>query len=290
MANLKGNQVVLGTSQQTIPAEHMAKNTVATILNAMLDKEGFRKRFDELLGKRMPAFMGSLVSMVNGDDNLKQCFLNNSTSVIQSALKAASYNLPIDPALGFAYIIPFKDTATFIMGYKGMRQLALRTGAYTGMNVVDIRAGELKHWDRLTEDCEIEWIEDEDLRESTPIVGYLGYFRLCNGFEKKIYKTVKQINKHEEKFRKGKYRPKIWNTNFEEMASKTVFRELISKWGLMSIDYQSATPETIKFAEGVATGTIDDEELQAIDVTTAAVEQPAADNGSDITLGLTDKA
>ena len=228
--------------------------------------------------------MGSLVSMVNADENLKAAFLESPMSVIQSALKAASYNLPIDKSLGFAYVIPFNTKkkvgnkeywakeAQFILGYKGMVQLANRTGAYSGLNVVDIREGELKKWDRLTEEYEIEWIEDEDVREATPIIGFMGYFKLVNGFSKTIYRTVKQIDQHEQKFRKGKYRNNLWATNYNEMASKTVIRELISKWGLMSIDYQTANTETLQLAQNIASGDLDDEEKPVIDIETTSEE------------------
>ena len=157
-----------------------------------------------------------------------------------------------------------------------MVQLANRTGAYKGLNVVDVREGELKKWDRLTEEYEIEWIEDEELREKTPIVGFIGYFKLVNGFSKVIYRTVKQINAHELKFRKGKYRNSLWNTNYNEMAAKTVIRELISKWGLMSIDYQTANEQTVQFAQDIAAGSLDDEEKPTLDLTPAEVKQVEA--------------
>ena len=243
-----------------------AKQTVGGLLQTMLDTENYRNRFQELLGKRMPSFMGSIVSMVNEDAALKEAFFNAPMTVIQSALKAAAYNLPIDKALGFAYVVPFfnsktgKREAQFILGYRGMIQLANRTGAYEKLNVVDVREGELKSFDRLTEDVEVEWIQDEEQRERLPIIGYLGYFRLINGFEKKIYMSVGAIDAHERKFRKGgKGRPAIWNDNYDAMACKTVLRRLISKWGLMSIDYQKADAQTVQLAQDIASGNVDDE-------------------------------
>ena len=250
------------------PVDQKAKQTVGGLLQAMLDSENYRNRFQELLGARMPQFMGSVVSMVSEDPYLKEAFFNAPMTVIQSALKAASYNLPIDKALGFAYVVPFwnsktgKREAQFILGYRGMIQLANRTGAYERLNVVDVRQGELKKFDRLTEDVEVEWIPDEAVREKLPVVGYLGYFRLVNGYEKKIYMSVGQIDAHEKKFRKGKAgskRPAIWEDNYDGMACKTVLRRLIGKWGLMSIDYQRADAQTIKIAQDIATGTVDDE-------------------------------
>ena len=121
------------------------------------------------------------------------------------------------------------------MGYKGMYQLAMRTGVYSKLNVVDIRDGELVSYDRLTEDIEINFIEDEDERDKKPIIGWCGFFRLVNGMEKKIYMTVKQIEQHERKHRKGNYMGKGWRDDFEAMCAKTVLRRLIGKWGIMEI-------------------------------------------------------
>ena len=228
------------------------KKTVNTLMNAMLDGEKLRSRFDDLLGKRAPQFISSVVSLVNADANLQTAFYESPMTIIQSALKAATFDLPIDQNLGYAYIVPFKNNkknadgtwskkmeASFILGWKGMHQLALRTGAYKTINVVDIRDGELKSYNRLTEEVNIQFVEDDNERESLPIIGYVGYYRLVNGAEKTIYMTKSQIENHEKKFRKGDYMGKGWKDDFDAMARKTVYRRLIGKWGVMSIDYQS---------------------------------------------------
>jgi recombination protein RecT len=227
-----------------------AKKSVNQIMNAMLDGENLRNRFNDLLGKRTPQFISSIVSLVNSDKNMQQAFYESPMTVIQAGLKAASFDLPVDQNLGYAYIVPFnnfnKDSgtskmeATFILGWKGMHQLAIRTGAYKTINVVDVREGELKSYNRLTEEIEIEFIEDDDERESKPVIGYVGYYRLVNGTEKTIYMTVKQIENHEKKFRKGKYQGKGWRDDWDAMARKTVYRRLIGKWGVMSIEYQTS--------------------------------------------------
>lgn len=228
------------------------KQSVNQLMNSMLDGEKLRGRFDELLGKRAPQFISSLVSMVNADVNMQLAFYESPMTVVQSALKAASFDLPIDQNLGYAYIVPFKNSkklpdgnwekrmeASFILGWKGMHQLALRTGAYKTINVVDVRQGELKSYNRLTEEVEIVFEEDEDKRDALPIEGYVGYYRLVNGAEKTIYMSVKQIQNHEKKNRKGDYMGKGWRDDFDAMARKTVYRKLIGKWGVMSIDYQN---------------------------------------------------
>jgi recombination protein RecT len=249
MANKIQNQIAK-VEENKVQAQ--GKQTVNQLMNAMLDGEKLRGRFNDLLGKRTPQFVSSLVSLVNADVNLQQAFYEAPMTVIQSALKAASFDLPIDQNLGYAYIVPFKNSkkdadgnwhkvseASFILGWKGMHQLALRTGAYKTINVIDIREGELKNYNRLTEEVDINFIEDEDERETKKIIGYVGYYRLVNGAEKTIYMTVKQIENHEKKHRKGEYMGKGWKDDFDAMARKTVYRRLIGKWGVMSIDYQS---------------------------------------------------
>lgn len=249
------------------PANQQQKPSVQSVVNSMLDRDNLRKRFDELLGKRAPQFVSSLVSLVNASPNLQQAIFESPATVIQAALKAATYDLPIDPALGYAYIVPFRNNnkgvmeASFIMGYKGMNQLAMRTGAYKVINVEDVREGELKHWNRLTEEIDLEFIEDENEREALPVIGYVGYFRLLNGTEKTIYMTVKQIEAHEKKFRKGKDMGKGWRDDWDAMARKTVYRRLIGHWGLMSIDYHTADASTIAAAQAVATGQFDDQPI-----------------------------
>jgi recombination protein RecT len=228
------------------------KQTVNQLMTAVLDGEKMRSRFDELLGKRAPQFVSSVVSLVNASPALQEAFYDSPMTVIQSALKAATFDLPIDQNLGYAYIVPFKNNkknadgtwtkkseASFILGWKGMHQLALRTGAYKTINVVDVRKDELRSYNRLTEEVDIEFEEDEEKRESLPVIGYVGYYKLVNGAEKTIYMTVKQIENHEKKFRKGDYMGKGWKDDWDAMARKTVYRRLIGKWGVMSIDYQS---------------------------------------------------
>lgn len=245
-------------------AKQASKN-VSALFNAMLSKDGYQKRFNELLGKRAPQFIGSLVSMINDDPRMVQAFYDAPISIIKAALRAASYDLPIDPMLGQAYVVPFynsrkeKMEAVFILGYKGMYQLAVRTGCYKRINVINIREGELIRWNRLTEEIEIQFIEDDDEREKLPIIGYCGYFELTNGMEKTIYMTSKQIENHEKKFRKGDYMGKGWKEDWDSMASKTVLRRLLGKWGLLSINYQTADEATIRLAESVASGNLDDE-------------------------------
>lgn len=252
-------------NQAAAMQQNPAGASISVMVNSLLDREGYRRRFDDLLGRRAPQFVSSIVSMVSADKNLQEAFRNAPLTVIQSALKAATYDLPIDTALGYAYVVPFRNKgtmeATFLLGYKGMLNLALRTGVYKTINVVDVRAGELKHYNRLTEEVEIDFVEDEDDREALPIVGWVGYFRLVNGTEKTIYMTRKQIEAHEKKHRKGQYMGKGWRDDFEAMARKTVLRRLLGTWGIMSIDYQRADAATVAAADAIATGQWDGEDI-----------------------------
>ena len=272
-----------------------AAKSVNQIVNSILDGEAMRRRFDDLLGKRAPQFISSLVSLVNATPQLQQAMYEAPMTVIQSALKAATYDLPIDVSLGYAYIVPFKNKqpdgsyrneAAFILGYKGMHQLAMRTGAYKTINVLDVREGELQSYNRLTEEIDLDFIEDEDDREQRAVIGYVGYFRLINGTEKTIYMTKKQVEAHEKKHRKGQYMGKGWRDDWDAMARKTVYRQLIGKWGLMSIDYRTADAHTIAAAEAIATGQFDADDAASgavsvdyIDLETgevAEVDKPSA--------------
>ena len=287
MANTIQNQVARRENTQVQNAE---KQSVNQLMNSILDGEKFRSRFNDLLGKRTPQFISALVSLVNSDVNLQQAFYESPMTVIQSALKAATFDLPIDQNLGYAYIVPFnknykgddntwhkRKEANFILGWKGMHQLALRTGAYKVINVVDVREGELKKYNRLTEEIEIVFEEDEDKRESMKIVGYLGYYRLVNGAEKTIYMTIKQIENHEKKNRKGDSMGKGWKDDFDAMARKTVYRKLIGKWGVMSIEYQTQG-DGLNLANQMRDEynlENSDEEIITIDADTGEVKQDA---------------
>ncbi len=250
-------------SAETAPAAQMATQSISVMMNNLLDQEKYRARFDDLLGKRAPQFVSSIVSMVNADNKLQQAFYQSPLSVIQAALKAAAFDLPIDPSLGYAYIVPFNNLvetdrgkekrmeATFILGWKGMHQMALRSGVYKTISVVEVRQGEFVSYNRLTGDLDLSFVEDEDNRSRLPVIGYAGYYRLINGAEKTIYMTKKQVEDHERKHRKGQYMGKGWREDFDAMALKTVYRQLIGKWGIMSIDYRSSE-EAVALAQQLA--------------------------------------
>ena len=247
-------------TQQEQAMQQPKNMSIAKCLNNALDNSSFKKRFDELLGKRAPQFVSSLASLISSTPAVLSIFNQDPVQVIQAALKAAAYDLPIEPSLGYAYILPFGSSATFVLGYKGMVQLALRTGLYIRLNAVDVREGELVSYDRLTEDIEFAWEADNVKRAALPIIGYVAFYRLKNGMEKTLYMTNAEISAHEMANRKGKYQNPVWKNHFDEMAKKTVLRRLLSKWGIMSINYLEANPSDQQVMKHMAEGTLDDDD------------------------------
>ena len=208
--------------------------TIANNVKGLMDSPAVKKRFEEVLCERAPQYMSSIVNLVNSDTNLKKC---EPMSVIASCMVAATMDLPVDKNLGYAWVVPYGTKAQFQMGYKGYIQLALRTGQYKAINVVEIREGELIRWNSLSEEVEIDFTQ----RKSNKVIGYAGYFKLLNGFEKTVYWSREEIEAHAKKFSKTyNFKNGAWQTDFDSMAKKTVLRNLLSKWGILSIEMQKA--------------------------------------------------
>ena len=257
--------IIQKAQQKQLEQQQPKKSTgVATILNDLLDKDGMRKRFDDLLGKRAPQFISSIIAVVNADANMQRVVAEDPMTIVQAALRAAMYDLPIDNGLGYAWLIPSKNKvktpdgevkrwqARMQLGWKGLVQLCIRTGVYQRVpSAVDVREGELVSYDRLTGDAEFAWIEDEDEREKAPIIGYAAYFRLKNGAEATLYMTKKQIEKHEKKYRAGDYMGKGWRDDWDAMAKKTVLTALVKHKGLLSIDYRDGDSTSVALAQAV---------------------------------------
>lgn len=219
--------------------ENITKKTVSSILS----QESIKARFAEILGKNANAFMSSIISATKANPSLLDC---EPESIISSAVISATLNLPIQSNLGFAYIVPYnsKDQngnifkqAQFQMGYKGFVQLALRTAQYKNINASEVYEGELVKHDRITGEVEL----DTTKKRSNKIIGYVAYFKLLNGFEKMLYMTKEQIENHGTKYSKS-YSNKYgrWQQDFDSMALKTVIKLLLSKYGILSIEMQTA--------------------------------------------------
>lgn len=230
----------------------------ATGVQLMLSRDSVKKRFEELLGRKAPGFISSLLNIVNGSTDLQQC---NPQQVLASAAVAAALDLPIDPNLGFAYIVPYKGRATFQMGWKGFVQLAMRTGMYKTINSTHVFEGEIESFNRITGDV----VFSEGGATSDVTVGYIAYFKLINGFEKFEYWTLEQVQAHAQRFsqsyRSGRSSP--WQTDFNAMATKTVLKSLLSHYGILSIEMQTA----VKSDQAVITETDDGEQYEYADNT-----------------------
>lgn len=216
-------------------------------------------------------FVTSIISSVAVTPALSEC---TPDSIISAALLGETLGLSPSPQLGQFYMVPYDDkkrgrkVAQFQLGYKGYIQLAIRSGNYKKINVLPIKEGELVHFDPLNEEIDVRLIEDDEERENAPTVGYYAMFEYLNGFKKAIYWSKKKMLRHADKYsaafsleaRPGKY-PKVsyadyvagnydpktewlyssfWYKDFDGMAQKTMLRQLISKWGIMSIEMQKA--------------------------------------------------
>ena len=211
-------------------------------LQQLLNSQGIKRRFEELLDNAAPSFISSILTIFNSNPKLREC---NPNSILTAAGVAAALKLPINPGLGFAHIVPYKGQATFQIGAKGFVQLAMRSGLYRTLNSGAVREGQIADIDFVTG----EIIRGEKI--SDKIVGYLAYMELVNGFKKSLYMTVEELQAHAEKYsmsyaydvRSGR-RSSVWSTNFDAMAKKTVLKKLLSNFGIISIDQQSAALAT----------------------------------------------
>ena len=213
-------------------------------LSAYLTSYAVRKRINDVVGgKDGQRFISSIVSAVNANESLKEC---TPQSIFSAALLGESLKLSPSPQLGQYYLVPFNGkekgkNAQFQLGYNGYIQLAIRSGQYKKLNVLAIKEGELVRFDPLTEEIEVNLIEDEEVREEAKTTGYYAMFEYTNGFREAIYWSKKKMEAHAKKYSKSYCKSSsVWQTNFDAMAYKTMLRQLISKWGIMSIDMVSA--------------------------------------------------
>ena len=210
-----------------------------------LAKEAVKANVESVLGvKDSQRFISSVVSAVQTNPALSDC---TNASILSAALLGHSLNLPQSPQIGMFYFVPFKDTkkgvteATFQLSYRGMLQLAMRSGQYKSINVTDIREGELVSYDPIEDLYEFNPETDINKRGTLKIIGDYAYFVMVNGFKKGIYWPKEKVEAHAKKYsatyRKGYG---LWSTDFDSMARKTLLRQLISKWGIMSVEMERA--------------------------------------------------
>lgn len=216
-------------------------------LTAYLTRDAVKEQINKVVGgKDSQRFISAIVSATTINPMLQEC---TNQSILSAALLGEALKLSPSPQLGHYYFVPFNDkthgkVAQFQLGYKGYIQLAIRSGQYKKLNVMSIKEGELEYFDPLNEDIKINlMVDDWDKREATPTIGYYAFFELTNGFRKALYWSKTQMETHALKYSMG-YRAKkgytFWEKDFDGMAYKTMLRQLISKWGIMSIEMQNA--------------------------------------------------
>lgn len=216
-------------------------------LTAYLTQDAVKNQINSVIGgKDGQRFIASIVSAVNTNPALSEC---TNRSILSAALLGESLKLSPSPQLGHYYMVPFNDknkgkVAQFQLGYKGYIQLAIRSGQYKKLNVLAIKEGEIEYFDPMNEEIQVSLMVNKwNEREALPTVGYYAMFELTNGFRKAIYWSKEQMEAHALTYSPG-YKAKkgytFWEKNFDAMAYKTMLRQLISKWGIMSIDMQAA--------------------------------------------------
>lgn len=247
--------------------------------NAMLENTRTQEYLTNVLGEKKQTFVSNMVALVSSNKALSEC---DPSTIMFSCLKATALSLPLDPSLGLAWVLPYKDNknnttvATFQLGAKAYIQLALRTAQYRKINVRDVREGEIVGEDFVSGEMQFKKLEKD--RSKAQVVGYVAMFELINGFSKQLYMSVEELDAHAKRFsqtyRKGyglwadkDMRPK--------MAEKTVLKLLLSKWGVLSVEMEQAIKsDSAVLGENNSVRYVDNEE-DAIDLEKAAAVQKA---------------
>ncbi len=234
--------------------------------SVFMSQENIKNLVQQAVGQNAQSFTTAIISAVSNNPDLQKC---SQVTILSTALQGEALKLSPSPQLGQYYMVPFnkKDkqgnivsvSAQFILGAKGYKQLAMRSGQYRDIDVLEIKEGEYKGRDKATGKQLFEFIEDDDVREEKSTIGYMAYFELLNGFRKTVYwtknKMIKHADTYSQAFSADKYDDYIngkvpqkelykyssfWYKNFTEMAFKTLLRYLLSQWGVMSIEMQKA--------------------------------------------------
>ena len=279
-----------------------------TNLTAYLTSDAVKSQINKVIGgNNGDRFVSSIISAVQANASLKEC---TSPSIVSAALLGYSLKLSPSPQLGQYYLVPFYNRkkglseAQFNLGYKGYIQLALRSGQYKKLNVLAIKEGELINYNPLDEEIEVKLIDDEEERENAKTIGYYAMFEYLNGFKKTMYWSKAKMESHALKYSQG-YKAKkgytFWEKDFDSMAYKTMLRQLISKWGIMSIDMQSALDSdmgvikedgTVDYVDNVTEESVEDnvvadtttEEVKEDKKAAAKTENNNGDNGTQMDI------
>jgi recombination protein RecT len=241
--------------------QNSLQNTVATpTFSVFLTSTAVQRKINEVIGgKDGQRFMTQILSAVTNNPDLARC---EQMSILNCAFLGEGLKLSPSPQLGQYYMVPFKDNnrdttvATFVLGYKGYIQLAIRSGYYKKINVIAIKEGELVRYDPLAEDIEVNLIPDEEAREKAKTSGYYAMFEYTNGFRKTMYWSKSKMEAHAKKYSpayaadlRKKTTYTFWSKDFDGMAYKTMLRQLMSKWGITSIELQQAIESDMTFQD-----------------------------------------
>lgn len=234
----------------TVTTTNQNSETGIKGMSKFLNSDVIKNKFAEVLGDKDKgvAFVSSILSVVNSNGQLASADQN---SLYTSALMAATLDLPINPSIGHAFLVPFntkqsdgtyKTMVQFQISAKGLKQLAMRSGQFIRMNDSDVREGEIESVDRMTGEIKFKWIQNETERLSKPIVGFVSYFKLVNGFESTFYMTKEEVELHAKTYSQTykKYGTGLWKEQFVKMASKTVIKLHLSKDAPLSTSVQKA--------------------------------------------------
>lgn len=256
--------------------------------SAFLSTDAMKKKINEMVGgEKGQQFITAIISAVSTNPQLAEC---DHSTILSAALVGQALNLSPSPQLGQYYMVPFNDNkrgckvAQFQIGYKGYIQLAIRSGYYKKLNVLAIKEGELVKYDALNEDIEVKLIEDEEEREKAPTIGYYAMFEYLNGFRKTLYWTKKHMEAHAEKYSMGYKAHKgytFWEKDFDGMAYKTMLRQLISKWGIMSVDMQKAMESDMAEIKEDGTYEYVDNEFEVTESIQEETQQAVTENTED---------
>lgn len=251
----------------------------ASGLGVMIGSKSVQDRFEKMLGKKSAGFLSSLLTLVNNNNLLQKA---NPTSVLAAAATAASLDLPVNPSLGLAWIVPYGSGAQFQLGYRGAISLAMRSGQMKSIVMTEVYEGECKCWNRFTETFEF------GDRVSDNIIGYYARFETINGFVKATFWTKEEVLKHAKRFSKS-FNRGPWQTDFDAMAKKTVLMSIIKTYAPMSIEMQQAFESDEKVATiNETTGQeefIDAEVLDAQNEDTAVVDDTSDGRKVDTETG-----
>ena len=262
----------------------LANRQQKTGLTAYLTNDAVKNQINNVVGgKNGDRFIASIVSAVQVNSDLQEC---TNPSILSAALLGESLKLSPSPQLGQYYMVPFRNNkkgckeAQFQLGYKGYIQLAIRSGQYKKLNVLAIKDGELVRFDPLNEEIEVNLIDDEEVREEAKTIGYYAMFEYTNGFRKAMYWSKKKMEAHALKYSKGYAAKKgytFWEKDFDGMAYKTMLRQLISKWGIMSIDLQTALDKDTAVIRQDGTAEYVENEPEETVVAEQEYREPSAD-------------